>query len=278
MWGDPHVDTASGGKYDFQKIGYYNVLSDKNINLNAKLDGEQGKPTFITEAGLKIGTHQLDVKADGTAQIGAGASAIVLKDGQSVIMDDGSTIARKGSVITADTPEYNIKFETGKLDSTINHINVSVDSKAGGVMADGIAPTGLLGEGFSKTTGKQNASLLDESTYQRNDLFDTSTNNATQQLAQKNLNEATAASPPTAQPSPAQPGTAPAGSTPAGSVPAGSAPATSAPLGSLPNGSIPASGGNSSNITMLLQMMTMMNQMLQAMMRLFGQGNTQIAA
>lgn len=190
MWGDPHIVSANGGKYDFQQLGTYNLLQDTGINLNANLTGTgvPGQPTYITEAGLTLPNAQLDVKTDGTATLNDGQSTLTLQDGQSIQLADGSTITKKGNIITATTPEYNIKIDASNPEKvTTPHLNIAVDSGANGVMSDGIAPSGLLGETFSAGTQAQTAPDLDTGTYQRSGLFDASTNAATEALAQQQL-------------------------------------------------------------------------------------------
>ena len=193
IWGDPHVDTANGGKYNFQQIGTYNILQDTGLNLNARLEGTgtPGQPTYIKEAGLTLGDRHLDVKTDGTATLGSGPNAIVIQDGQTIQMADGSSIAKHGPIITVDTPEYKINIDSSNPDKgKVPHLNIDVHSKVNGVMSDGAAPTGLLGESFNAGTQAQTTPALDTSAYQRAGLFDNSSNAATQALAAQQLTNA----------------------------------------------------------------------------------------
>lgn len=190
LWGDPHIIDADKGKYDFQQVGNYNILQDSNININGRFEGGAGKPTLMKETGLLLGNLELDVKTDGTATLGAGPNAMELQDGKTIHLADGTTLSKHGKVITADTAEYHVVIKAGLEPTTNEHIDISVDSKAHGVMSDGVAPTGLLGECFDANNQTQTGTKLDPKAYQRASILDNSTNAATQGLAQYQLAEA----------------------------------------------------------------------------------------
>jgi hypothetical protein len=232
---DQKVHTATGGAYNFKQPGTYNLLADKNVNLNAKVEGQ---PALVTQAGLKLGTRELTVKADGTAQLGNGPFAIVLQDGQTIKLADGSSISKNGSEITASTPEYKIVLKASDTtkDHLAPHLDVKVQSKDKGVMADNAAPTGVLGEGFSADSHQQNAAMLDASTYKRNGLFDNSVNAATQALSKQHL---------------------------------------AAAKGQTQN---PPPPTNNTNLMFMLRVMTLFIQMFQNMFQILGQGSSTRAA
>lgn len=190
IWGDPHIVDADKGKYDFQQVGTFNILQDSNINMNGRFEGAAGKPTLMKETGLLLGNLELDVKADGTATLGTGPNAMDLQDGKTLTLADGSTLTKHGNVITADTAEYHVTINAGLDPTTNEHIDVSVDSKAHGVMSDGVAATGLLGETFDANNQTQTGTKLAPQAYQRASILDNSTNAATQGLAQSQLAEA----------------------------------------------------------------------------------------
>jgi hypothetical protein len=190
LWGDPHIIDADKGKYDFQQVGNFNILQDSNININGRFEGGAGKPTLMKETGLLLGNLEVDVKVDGTATLGTGPNAMELQDGKTIQLADGSTLTKHGKVITADTAEYHVVINAGLDPTTNEHIDVSVDSKAHGVMSDGVAATGLLGESFDANNQTQTGTKLDPKAYQRASLLDNSTNAATQGLAQYQLAEA----------------------------------------------------------------------------------------
>jgi hypothetical protein len=173
LWGDPHI-----------------ILQDSNININGRFEGGAGKPTLMKETGLLLGNLEVDVKVDGTATLGTGPNAMELQDGKTIQLADGSTLTKHGKVITADTAEYHVVINAGLDPTTNEHIDVSVDSKAHGVMSDGVAATGLLGESFDANNQTQTGTKLDPKAYQRASLLDNSTNAATQGLAQYQLAEA----------------------------------------------------------------------------------------
>jgi hypothetical protein len=136
------------------------------------------KTTLNHEAGLVVGNRTIDVKANGTVSIGNTNPAIKtpnikLADGQTVMLDNKSSITRHGDKMTVDTGEYKIQFETGKVFEGVKYLDIDVWSKAGGVMSDGVAPTGLLGETFDGDNTVLNAPKQDVGAYRKTKLFDT---------------------------------------------------------------------------------------------------------
>jgi hypothetical protein len=175
MWGDPHIEDADGGKYDFNEHGVFNLLNDRGVNLNAKLGGKEGGPTYIQQAGLVINNRNIRVDPDGKVMINQGENGqdVELKDGETRQLGDGSYITKNGNIITAGTPEYKMEFETNKEHDGNRYMDVKVSTKDGGVMLDGQKPAGMLGETFDEDKEKQTALREKGDFYKRNNLFET---------------------------------------------------------------------------------------------------------
>ncbi|MCE3235732.1 MAG: hypothetical protein K0Q50_1912 [Vampirovibrio sp.] len=174
MWGDPHIDDADGGKYEFQETGFYNILEDKGLTINGSLNkSKDGKSTYLTEAGLMVEGNKLHIGVDGSMTYGPNGDTLNLKDGESQKLGQNSNVTRQGNIIRLNTPEYNVEFLTNQNDNGNQHLDVDIYSKENGVNADGILPTGLLGETFDEDSIAQDKIRLKASAYQRENLFET---------------------------------------------------------------------------------------------------------
>lgn len=176
IWGDPHVEDADGGKYDFMEDGLYNILKDKDITLNTKMEHGANNATVNTEAGLTLGGRTVHVKADGTVNIGftnpaIKAANLSLQDGQTLTLDGNYTLSRAGDKITVNTPEYKILIDTNKPFGAMKYLDIDVWSKAGGVMSDGTAPSGLLGETFDADNTPVTKPKNNVDAYKQDSLF-----------------------------------------------------------------------------------------------------------
>ncbi len=145
VWGDPHFVGAHGEKYDVQgQAGhYYNLLSDKNLQVNAKFDTYAGDMNMISEMGFTAGMDQVVIAKDGQLSV----------NGES-FKDDGSyangLVTKKGNAITVKTAEYTVDVTAGSyLDANFKGTNVNKD----GVMPDGIWGTTLDGKATALTSG-----------------------------------------------------------------------------------------------------------------------------
>ena len=173
MWGDPHIDDADGGKYEFQETGIYNILEDKGLTINGSLNkGKDGASTYLTEAGLMVEGNKLHIGADGSMTYGPNGDTLNLKDGETQKLGPNSSVTRQGDTIRVNTPEYKVEFQANQNDKGNRHLNVDIYSKEDGVNADGVLPTGLLGETFDEDTIAQNKVRLKASDYQRDSLFE----------------------------------------------------------------------------------------------------------
>jgi hypothetical protein len=178
LWGDPHVNDADGGAYLFPQAGIYNVLQDKGLTVNAQTNKMASDPsaTVMSEAGATVGSRTVHVTADGTTTVGyadpANSSTTILQDGQTMALDDGSSITKTGNNISLTTPEYNLQFSTMQQYNGSNFLDIDAWSKGQGVQADGVAPSGLLGETFDADNIPQTAPKLDSSAYSRSSLIE----------------------------------------------------------------------------------------------------------
>jgi hypothetical protein len=181
IWGDPHIDEADGGKYDFQQVGLFSVLKDKNmaLNVNTVAGGQNNAVTLINKSGVVVGSRTVQVDSNGKVTVGYADSnittaPITLQNGQTVLLDSGSSITKNNDKVTLQTPEYKVQFDTGEMFEGIQHMNIDVWTKAGGVFSDGVAPTGLLGETFDDDTTQQTGTKQSVASYAQSSLFDRS--------------------------------------------------------------------------------------------------------
>jgi hypothetical protein len=144
-WGDPHFIGADGEKYDVQgEAGkFYNLLSDRDIQVNAKFDTWSTDMNVMKEIGITTGGKSV--------QIGLGGDVTV--DGQKIATDgtylDG-LVTRAGNKVTVKTPEYTVAVSGNDyLDVTFSGKNVQAD----GVMPTGIWGVTLDGDGKARTSG-----------------------------------------------------------------------------------------------------------------------------
>jgi hypothetical protein len=164
------------GKYDLRHPGIYSVLEDKGVQLNSKVTTGYKSSAINSEVGLVIGDRTLHVKADGSIQIGykdpasGGATISTLNEGQTILLDDGASVTRTKGNIVVQTSEYKMQFSPGKYKSDA-YLNIDVWSKAGGVMSDGVAPQGILGELFDEDHKPQFGLKNTLETYRATSLF-----------------------------------------------------------------------------------------------------------
>lgn len=177
IWGDPHIIGADGGKYDFQEIGIYNILKDSNITVNSRMEkfgtGRNGKTVTVnTEAGLTLGSKTILVKADGTTTIGDTNSTTTqeLKKGESLDLGNGHSVKRDGNNIQVNATEYTLEVQTNKGRKN-KFLDIDIWSKTGGVLSDGIAPSGLLGETFDEDNIAQTKTQNSAESYRESSIL-----------------------------------------------------------------------------------------------------------
>lgn len=142
IWGDPHFIGADGGKYDVQgEAGKtYNLLSDQGLQVNGRFDswGSRGA-TVVGEVGITLSKYGdvVGINKDGKGYV----NGKEIKDGQTVTLDDGTTVKRNGKNFEVKTAEWTLNIQTRG-----DHINMDV--KTENAVADGVKPHGLLGQSF----------------------------------------------------------------------------------------------------------------------------------
>lgn len=177
IWGDPHIDAANGGKYNFQHAGIFNVLKDNGIALNTQTTQCDNGAYLDTEAGLVIGNYNVDYKPDGSINISSNdpnstMQPISLADGQSFDFGNNTAITRNGDSSTLTSPEYTFQVDSNKDFEGLKYMDMKITTGANGVASDGVDPNGLLGETFDTSTA-QSAPSQDWTAYQEANLFGT---------------------------------------------------------------------------------------------------------
>jgi hypothetical protein len=184
-WGDPHVadaDRSDKGNKRYNNIivkgdGVFNLLTDKNISLNAQHKKYDKWDIEVTDQiGLRIPYANITFSAYGTPQLNGrtlGKGTTTLPD-QSKLSWDGTTL----SVTSNDSGEYNVSIAIVTSDhknadgSPIKYLDTDLSTKSNGVGNDGVMPSGILGEGFDDDNEARSALKKDISTYKRNGLLD----------------------------------------------------------------------------------------------------------
>lgn len=138
VYGDPIFEGFEGKGEYFNIRGKanrtYNLLSDKDIQVNSKFISAGGKETNLGDIGIKIRQHRIHFKDDsGTPSV----NGVELAPGSIIVLDKGETIIWDGYNLRVITKEYRFKVSNNKLE-------VKTGSK--GVFSDGVMPHGLLGQ------------------------------------------------------------------------------------------------------------------------------------
>ena len=139
IWGDPHFVGAEGESYDIKgEAGKtYNILSDKNLQLNAAFRAMGSTQTLIGALGATIknenGIYNIKFTEKGELTV----NSQVLKDGNYQL--GSSTIKKQGTNLTLKTPEYEIT-------SGLKNNELSLNFKSDNVATDGIMPHGFWGQ------------------------------------------------------------------------------------------------------------------------------------
>ena len=151
--GDPHFVGFDGEKFDFQGHpgGQYLLLQDSDFLMDSKFEKwKDGKATVMTEIGGTVGGKRFDIGVNGAPKV----DGKEMKEGQTINLGNGSSVTWDGKNLRIKNGEYEmvVKRQDGFLD---------IDAKTGpkGVLADGRAPTGILGQTAIKDKNQRQKDL-----------------------------------------------------------------------------------------------------------------------
>lgn len=161
IWGDPHIEDADGGKFDFQgQVGQtYNLFNDSGLNINGEFVGcsNPGK-TVIGKMGFKVGSDEIVFQARPDTKVFHNGKEV--KGPSQTKLADGSFL-----VVTGGTPKITLSSKEGYRVSasavnpgTNGEIDMTIHSGANGVFTDGRMPGGILGETFDADQNARNSS------------------------------------------------------------------------------------------------------------------------
>ena len=183
-WGDPHVadaDRAEKGNNRHSNFivkgdGIFQLLKDRDVFLNGVHKKYPQWDYEVTDRiGLRVAGLSIEMGAyDGTPKLN-GASFKGEK-----ILPNGTKISFDGtklSVNTGASGEYDFEISIVNAEhknpdgSPIKYLDTDIRTKSKGVGADGIMPTGILGEGFDADNQARTQLNHDLNTYKRGGLF-----------------------------------------------------------------------------------------------------------
>lgn len=154
IWGDPHVEEADGGRFDFQgeagKI--YNLLNDSGVQINARFQSYSEGTTTIGEIGAIVsgpgGTSIIRINSHEDPPVRVDGRPLV--PGESVRLADGGSLALSadGRTITFSTREGYQNTVTVQGEGPNAYLDYSVRSSGDGVTTDGRMPGGVVGHTF----------------------------------------------------------------------------------------------------------------------------------
>jgi|GEM_PF-6070551 len=152
IWGDPHVlnpddkaAIANGTRtFDSYDVGSFNILSDKGIKLDADFIQRRGTVTEVGDVRFQIGNAELTIEDKYNVRLNGKA---LTHDGVYQI-DEHNKVIKTGKKYDVQSPEYNITFDV--IDGFDNNtfLGMWIHTGAQGVYADGMMPTGMLGDFF----------------------------------------------------------------------------------------------------------------------------------
>lgn len=182
------IAESDGGKIsaNFEPDKIYNLLSDGDLQINAKTAKFLSKSILLDEIGIRFGENQIQMSNKRGAQPTLNGKA--LEKGTPQPMRITSAVTGKKSEGTVEwttdnklkitTPEYSVHLDIGIVadvpDNMSRHIGVSISPSASGVWSDWVDPEGILGNTFDPDSDKLSAIRGNYSEYEVNDgLFGT---------------------------------------------------------------------------------------------------------
>ncbi len=163
--GDPHVEEADGGKFDFQgEPGKtYHLFSDKGVTINARFQSDGGRTDVTTmgEIGMSFtdrGCRTSNVQINPKRTPPVTVNNTPLRPGQKIMLADGGKIelsqdGRKVSATSAEGYQHTVLLQ-GQGENA--YLDYDVISPTHGVTSDGQKPGGLLGHTFDEDTVARN--------------------------------------------------------------------------------------------------------------------------
>lgn len=170
VYGDP-IFQSNGGRFEVRGEAnrIYNLLSDSNIQVNARFVPSGTEETNLGDFGVQIRNHRIEYRNGGTVFF----NGTQLFAGAEVVLENGETLEWTGRALTITTSEYNIKIKPNRIEIKTGQL---------GVFQDGVMPHGLFGqtidlEGRPRNgTGIQGEGAI-EGTYRDYEVQDLFSNN-----------------------------------------------------------------------------------------------------
>ena len=151
--GDPHFVGFDGSHFDFQGHpgGKYLLLEDRGFRLAALFSQSNNSTTVMTQIGGTVNGRKFHIGVNGTPTI----DDVAMKQGEEINLGNGS-IQWDGKALHIKNGEYDMEIKRQE-----GHLDVSGKTGDNGVLADGQAPTGILGQTAlkDKNQRKSNASF-----------------------------------------------------------------------------------------------------------------------
>lgn len=155
--GDPHVFGLDGGRFDFmgEADKYYNMLSDSNVQYNAKFKGIGPGATALGEVGFQVGTAQSGYTR---IQFAPGGRPIVngqvLRPGTRIVFDTGlvnNSGQRVRGFVAYNEQTKTMSVNTGEYQfDIIDQGGQTLDQRTQvttlGVKSDGVTAHGVFGQ------------------------------------------------------------------------------------------------------------------------------------
>lgn len=178
--GDPHIGDPDDGDFDdwddeIQEEGLFEIvhhgLDDSSVANDFDListfetvNGTDRPVTATTQSQLRLGTDRIIINADGTVLVNDAAideDNVSLSGGELII--DGQRI----SINTNESHAFNLSFETQRVFNGLEHMNLSVSTKEGGLTSEA---TGVLGRLFDENSDVESLEGVDLDTFRRTGL------------------------------------------------------------------------------------------------------------
>ena len=134
VYGDP-IFESNGGRFEVRGEAHriYNLLSDRDIQINARFLPSGTVETNLGDFGIRIRNHRIEFRDEGRAFI----NGIELHRGAEVTLENEETLTWDSGNLTINTGEYNIRIKRNRIEIRTGEL---------GVFQDGVMPHGLFGQ------------------------------------------------------------------------------------------------------------------------------------